>query len=508
VHVLGGWGVQQFDPLLGIPGRHDATTLIGDDGEREWHVINHAVTNDVEWGGAVALVGFREPVIGDFGQTAPSNDADMTDPSVVGDRDLKSSMVAGGAGARLIEELGLSSRESLADAVRHLNVDSRRVTRLVKAPSGEMPDAFLKVMHLGERSFDQGGRPTAGVLVDELRIQPLGGASALVPPVARYRLEDDLSLEEDGSAVLSVDNLLYPHARIRDEQLGAEKLEVLSELSQTGGLLLVEEEIIGYAGLDPVDSGAVFLTGRGLFGTRRVKHAEGAPVTALNFWPSSPLVEPMSEGDARVPVADPSVFPKGGGLLWIDEELLAYDGVTEEGLIMPTRLGRGQIGLLRGRFGTSAEPHAIGSIVRWMPARVHDRAMWGEDAPEAEALHLPLHAPGAFFTDVVVEARLPDERVALDGLVAIDGLATRHDDPERSPDLFRLSEGLSVSGQMRLPLGRQGDTFDLWLMPLWLPGAFDTRNFSSSAWKLGPLVDTVLVKHIQPTRVLEHEEWR
>ncbi|MDG2148209.1 MAG: hypothetical protein P8N09_01665 [Planctomycetota bacterium] len=508
VHVLGGWGVQQFDPLLGIPGRHDATTLIGDDGEREWHVINHAVTNDVEWGGSVALVGFRDPVVGDFGQTAPPQGQDLEDPSVVSDRDLKSSMMPGGVGARLLDESGLSSQESLADEVRHLNIDSRRVTRLVKAPSGEMPDAFLEVMHLGERSFDQGGQPTAGVIVDELRIQPLGGASALVPPVARYRLEEDLTLEEESSAVLSVDNLLYPHAQIRDQRLGAEKLEVLSELSQAGGLLLVEEEIVGYAGLDPVDSGAVFLTGRGLFGTRRAKHTEGAPVTALEFWPTSPLVEPMGESDARVPVADPSAFPEGGGLLWIDEELIAYDSVTEEGLVMPARMGRGQVGLLRGRFGTSAESHAIGAVVRWMPARVHDRAMWGEEAPEAEALHLPVHAAGAFFTYVVVEAQLPDERVALDGLVAIDGLATRHDDPERSPDLFRLSDGNSVSGQMRLPVGRQGDTLDLWLMPLWLPGAFDNRDFASSAWKLGPWVDTVLVKHIQPSRVLEYEEWR
>ncbi len=494
VHVFGAWGVEQFEPLLGIPGRHDGVTLMGDDEEKEWHTVNHAVTNDVEWGAGAALVAFREAVVGDFGRTPQTTDSGEADASVVDDRDLERSLKAEGAGARLVAEMSLSSRAAVRSAIRHLNVDSRRLTRIVKAPSGELPDALIEQLHFGEHApAGLAGRALAqGVRLDELRVWAQSAASELVPPIARYRLADDLDYEQDAVAALSVQSLLYPHTRIRDDRLGEDKLEVLSELPSTGGLLLVDEEIIGYAGLDPVQTGAVFLTARGLYGTRRAKHVAGVAVTPLDFWPVAPLTERADADSPWLSVAEPSVFPEAGGLVWVDDELLEYERVTAEGLAVD-----------RGRFGTTPSTHAAGSLVRWMPARVSDRSL-----DEVQALELPVHAPGAFFTDLAVRAQIPNELVALDGRVVIDGHASRLDEPTQSPDLFELPAAEPGLDLRQVALGRQGDLLQLWLSARWLPGAFDGRDFASNAWKLGPRLDEVVVKHIQPTQVYEHEQWR
>ena len=63
----------------------------------------------------------------------------------------------------------------------------------------------------------------------------------------------------------------------------------MGELPPTGGLLLLGEEIVAYAGYDHLDTGAVFLAGRGLYGTRRAAHPRHTPVVPLTFWPAAPL---------------------------------------------------------------------------------------------------------------------------------------------------------------------------------------------------------------------------
>ena len=37
-------------------------------------------------------------------------------------------------------------------------------------------------------------------------------------------------------------------------------------------------------------------------------------------------------------------------------------------------------------------------------------------------------------------------------------------------------------------------------------GAFDPRDFAAGGWKLAPEVESVVVGHVQPTVVYEHEE--
>jgi hypothetical protein len=496
VHVLGHPSlVPAFEVQGGRPGRHDSVTLVDPDAQRkEWHRVNHATVNDKDYGG-YCLVGLRDPVSEEFLRSDFYNEGDLR--NLQGDEVLDDYFEDDSSARRLVE---------------NLNVDSRLVTRMLCSPSGELPTGPLTEIRLGS---DYAGRPSAGqAVVDELRFFRPATPGKLLPNTARFTLAEDFELDEESQLTLDVDTLQLSMARQKNPVLGADALEILSTLPQAGGLLLVGEEIVGYAGLDPTDSGNVFLTGRGLYGTARAFHRRREPVVPLLAWPVSPLAVSIDGEAATLPLADASGFPEEGGLVWVDEELIGYTGRDADGLHMPTRAGSNRFdpqGLLRGRFGTAPLVHETGAMVRWMPERHRDRALLGHDVPEAEALRLPVRAPGAFFTDLVVDVFLPMPGVALEVRAVLDGLASPHSEPADSPHLLggrAVTGGAEASTRLSLPVLRQGDALVVWLHAAWEAGAFDALDHSNNAWKLAPEVDSVHVGALQPVRVLEHEEWR
>jgi hypothetical protein len=275
---------------------------------------------------------------------------------------------------------------------------------------------------------------------------------------------------------------------------------------------------VGYAGLDPATTGAVFLTGRGLYGTPRGYHDRGEPVTPLLFWPVSPLAQRMDADDAQLPVADASGFPQGGGLVWVEDELIEYTSVEDGMLVMPSRPGSSSFapeGVLRGRFGTEPVAHDAGALVRWMPARYHDRALLGQgagdDLPVSESLTLGIDAPGAFFTDLVAVTELPDASVGLEARVVADGRVSPHADPARHAEDDALTAGTLFGGgegRLVIPLGLAADRLDVHLFAVWKDGAFDPLTYRAQGWKQAPAVGSVVLGHIQPNVTLVHEEWQ
>lgn len=506
VHAVGGfWQANGMQPALGQPGRHDVVTLVSPAGDREQHVINHAMTGDPgkgDWNNSFSLVAFRAAVRDPFGYTPESLEANW----VVADRQVGRVAADSPQALRVMEEHQFSRPDALEDWARRFNPDSRMVTRLIKGPSGELPSAELATFHFGQ-TFDE--RPSAGAArIDELRLHTSGVPGALLPPNTRYVLDGELEFDEDQALVLDTQALYTSHTLLRNADLGKDLLEVLSELPGAGGLLLIDEEIVSYTGLDPLESGAVFLSGRGLFGTRRARHEWRTPVIPLMVWPASPLTERIREDDAVIPVAEPQLFPPEGGLVWVDEELLAYTGISEDGLTMPVRGGFSEEGVLRGRFGTAPAQHGIGALVRWQPRRVLDQSLLGVDVPEARLGRLGVHAPGAFFTDVSVRGQVPDRLLELDARVILDDRAPVHADPDATPFLWRLPDDEVSPGLRSLRLGETGDRLELVLGVRYLPGAFDPVHAASNAWKLSPSLDAIVIRHHQPSLVLEHSEWR
>ncbi len=489
VHVFAGWQIDAFRAQTGLPGRHDALTLVDPEGDREWHRVNWATTNDDLWGPGFALLGLRGPVVGEYF----ASPQDEEDSYALEDLDLDRYFEGDSSARRIVESF---------------NIDTRKLVRAVCSPSGELPSGALPAFRLGA---DFNERPSPGaVLVDELRFHAPAVPGPLLPDTSRYVLAEDLEYEEQRQLVLYVDLLAGVHNVQRNAVLGKDALEILGELPQAGGLLRIGEEIVGYAGIDPVDSGAVFLTARGLYGSRRAFHRRGEAVTPLLAWPAAPLAGRVDDRSPVLPLADAGGFPPRG-LVLVGEELVGYDDASGGALSMPARRGSTLLqrdGLLRGRFGTRPTEHEAGTIVRWMPERHRDAALLGDDVPESQSGRLLVRAPGALLTDAVVEAFLPDPAVGLALRFVFDGEVSPHADPgatARRP-LAAGDAGGEPLQRIVVPLRRAADELELALFAVWRAGAFDPRTYAASGWKLAPVVDAVTIGHVQPTLVLEHEE--
>ncbi|MFT7463240.1 MAG: hypothetical protein ACI9EF_001584, partial [Pseudohongiellaceae bacterium] len=500
---FGEWGMSSGGAVNGLPGRHDFVTLVDGEGAREWNTINHGAVGDIDYPNG-ALVAFRQGIVEDF---INSDESEASSYQALELLDIERSLEEGESGARLMDELELSDRGALEQVVERFTVESRRITRLLKAPSGELPSLAPGELHFGE-TFDR--QPSQGqAIIDELRFSVAEAPGPLVLSTARYVLDQELEFEEDGVLLLDLDELHFVHGRRRSGLFGPERLETMGELPPSGGLLLVGEEIVAYAGYDHLDSGALFLAARGLYGTERAVHSPGSPVVPLAFWPSAPLSQAMSDSDFLIPLADSAVFPSAGGLLRIDDELLAYDRVEPDGLSMPTTPGRRPAGLARGRFGTVPAEHPAGSLVRWQPTRYVDGSFLADaSVPEAQFGRLTVDAPGAFFTDVTMRVEPLDPAVELIGFTVLDRESAPLDAVESSGRRALVSPGERLPNQYFAMPMHHGDRLELLLGVRWNPGAFDPFNGASHGWKLAPVVNDVVVRHVQPTLVLEHEEWR
>ncbi len=491
VHVVGGFGVDFFDPAMsGAPGRHDAVTLVSDEGEKEWHRVNHGGDDALDWGG-YWLFALRDPVLGEFVRT----DVEDADNYRAADLDL--------------DDL-LPPDSPYRDTIAQLQRESRLYTRVLKAPSGELPSVTPPAFLLGA---DYAGRPSrGGAIVDELRFHVAETPGPLLPKTGRYVLSEEI---EHGRLILDLERLLLPDGLLDDPLLEPDALAAVRALPQGGGLLLLGEEIVSYAGMDAETTGTVYLAGRGLYGTREQVHQPGEPVTPLLFWPAVPLSEDITATSAVLPLVERGTFPDAPGLLWVDDELIGYTGHDPQlvGLSMPGDRGATRItsrGLLRGRHGTAAASHEAGALVRWMPERHRDQALLGAGGPASHVAGLGVSAPGAFFTDLALDLLLPDPGVGLAARVVLDQGVSPHADPDDHVDLLELVSAPDAVGQQRLlgSVGRQADRLDLYLYARWLPGAFDPLEFTAQGWKLAPEVRRVVIAHDQPTLVLEHEEWR
>src|SRR5262249_46547732 len=159
----------------GLPGRNDAITLVNTDQQKEWHRVNWATTNDSEWGG-YALVGLRDAVVGEFART---------------DEGDRKNYALADLGLDKAFDKDSSSRRELG----RLNAASRLLTRMLCAPSGELPTGPIPEFHLGA---DFPARPSAGkAIVDELRFHAPGTPSPWLPDTGRFVLAEECKLDED-----------------------------------------------------------------------------------------------------------------------------------------------------------------------------------------------------------------------------------------------------------------------------------------------------------------------
>lgn len=470
------------------PGRHDALTLVSSDPDTEpepaqinyCNCYGSAAYNDEELN-AVALIGLRSGVAGDY----PRVDYDMSE--------VRKNVADGTATG--------------ADLALAYGIESRDLTRVVKFPSGELPNKIPDVFVLGGSIL---GLPSPGRgCMDEVRFKSFETPTKSeheLPRIARFVLGQELEEDEKGDLRLLHNALRYNRHIIHNPLL--EPFEILKSLPQDAGLLQIGDEIIAYTDVD-WEEGIILIApeGRGVFGTEPGHHGIWEPVHLLNFPTLSILENALSDDDPIVHIRDPEGFPFGGVVL-IEQELIGYTRIDDGLLTMPEEVGSGywSRGLLRGRYGTEPGRHPSGALVFGLPIRYPDLYTPGADIPEQAYFPLSLAAPGAYFGRITWKEESPGPAASLKVQAKLGGRGTWTQSPEDSRDIYFFEQKVGP-GKVNA-MNRQGDRLDLRVFTQYAPGAFDPVDFASNGWKYAPVLRRMGVEYIQPTRVLRHEEWR
>lgn len=387
--------------------------------------------------------------------------------------------------------------------------DVRQYSRIVKFPSGELPQEVNRVF-VGS-SID-GAAPQVDGQVDEVEFlsATAPGAMLTTPSLANYQLLYDLP-EAATTLTLAPQTLSVPHGQI------GYSTQMLPTLPADAGLLRIDDEILGYIQYDAV-SGAVTLApnGRGMLGTEASAHGLGSPVQFLDHLRTSELTAGLSPYSLTIPVDDPGKFPSEGTLR-IENELLHFTYKAGGALLMPGRkmeetdknYSDREEGLFRGRYGTPAAAHAAGTLAVHYPFRYWDRAPARSDVAELSFFGAHLDAPGGYFQTLFWEEdpSLRDPFVHLEALARVDDWARWDEEPGVAPGLFLFDRPVQ-DGQQLNRIDRGGNRLELRFFTRYLPGAFDAINHQSHSWKRAPHLRRVAIEYQAPSQLLWRSESR
>jgi len=491
---LGHWS-RDWDN--GWPGRNDAIFLVDEATDdpgtpatihRVWRPRTHL---EFDWhvDAFTGLVELLDPA------GAPVfEDLELLDPPYV--------QVALTATARLQVPATLSATDwHTADG----EPDTRRLSRIVKHPSGERPREVEQVVVGG----DLRGANVPAVTVDELLFQTaeLAAGSAVGPGVQGAPLVLT-------SGVFSASTDL----RVRTDRLRTSRgkqdvgQNVLDDLPEDGGLMRLGRELLCVDSRDP-SAGTMTIAegGRGLLGTVAANHEVGTTAQVLESFVVSTLAARIGAGDDALPLVDTDGFPDQG-LVLVEDELIHYTRIRGDALEMPRASsepgamdGRGD-GILRGRFGTVPADHPDGVPVILFPFRYWDRQADRADGPELAYLGLALDQPGAFVRSVFWEAE-ETAGTQLEVLQRAGSAAVTTPPWDAEPDGRRLWSWERARPRPEgNPVDVQGDLFEWRVFVRYLPGAFDARTGLSHAWKRTPRLTLFGVDYLAPNRVLGRAE--
>ena len=385
--------------------------------------------------------------------------------------------------------------------------DSRRNSRLISFPSGEMPRVVTETT-VGSNTD---GSLVPSAVIDEVVFGDTMGVDA--SPV--YELADTRA----AAAMLGEDltPAAAPTIRIHQKRFRTSLdafetgADVLDSWPTDAGLIRIGREILCYSNVDP-GSGTMTIAqgGRGLLGTQDQYHERNAPVYLLEHFDVSVLAAGIGAEDAAIPIQDASDFPDEGTLL-IDQELIHYTRKRGQVLEMP-RLSEepgakdnGGGGMFRGRFGTPEAGHTFGTPVISFPFRYWDR--WEEEAegPELSYFGFSRDELSAVWKEMFMlndETSFGGSRLGV--LVRTDPNIPWDSNPDETPGLTEL-----FPADLRenwAPIGAQSDRIEWRVFVDYTSGAFDATTGQSHGWKQTPRLNALGVRFIAPNVKLRSVE--
>jgi len=367
--------------------------------------------------------------------------------------------------------------------------DTRGLARIAKFPTGERPRIVANAMVGGHFRAGSGGVPE--VVVDELLFSDtdFGIGLGLADPEDSQGAQL-IMLEATGEQDLRL-RVRPGSVRLPLQDIGANGVQVLSQLPSDAGLLYVGTEILAYDSYD-ASSGEITLApnGRGLLGTAPQPHGIGEPVTFLSHFTVTTLSASISGDDSSIPLENTNGFPTEGTIL-IGDELIHYTRQRNGGVEMPSRSsepgamdGRGS-GIFRGRYGTTPAAHGFGEPVILFPIRYWDRWADRADAPEMSYFEFELNQPAAYWTGMFFD----DESSAMPGaemyvLQRTDPNVPWDADPESTDGLDLIRVGTQEGRDV--PIGVQSDLIQWRVFVNYPAGAFDPITGASHSWRTTP----------------------
>lgn len=386
-----------------------------------------------------------------------------------------------------------------------LVTDPRFLGRIVKFPSGELPRAVSgAAIGTGAAGLLDFGVPSA--TVDEV---VFGGATAFQglagTAPASHTAGAPMIMTGPLSELGTTFTVQANAVRAANGTVG-QVAPILGQLPQSGGLLRIGEEILGYTSVSSGDGRfTVSVNGRGLLGTRPQPHSVSESVFWMEDWQVSTLAGDVGPSDGQLPLVSTDNLPFEGTVL-IDGELIHYTRIFGGALAMPRTSedageqdGQG-FGAFRGRYGTAPASHAAGTSVIVFPARYWDRYAPRFDGPELGYFGFQVEQPGAFWLGSTWDA----QETALGGAEVIVmqrvGDVPWDADPETTPGLTLMEDG-TKEGEM-VPIGGQADRVEWRVFARYGVGAFDPEFGLSHGWKETPRLIHLGVGYQAPSRVL------
>jgi hypothetical protein len=402
-------------------------------------------------------------------------------------------------------------------------VETREVTRLLKFPSGELPMELSSDVSFGSR-FDGSGFSSA--IIDELFF--------------RRSVDDEIYSIGDGNVYENQDaDTTYPSVDESSTEIFIHMLPTssntdglpISGLPEDGGALRIMDEIIFYESLDTA-TGELTGVRRGQLKTEESVHSFGEPVEPIEGFHVALLDGTLTRTGHEVRLNKVANFPRDGGYVIIDDEIIGYTRIDGNTLVMPVEAEGDESsltgdldvggGIFRGRFGTVATEHEPNSIVLFFPARYEDRYRERSADADTSGVTLRKRVDGAIWKRVSWDER-PVTNMDVKLLVRFDGTPDWDSD-----NIFSVSEGYVVSGDAesfdRDPksflymvdnphdanrLNIQADFVEVRFLFQYREGAYNIMDDAPmDSWKDTPWIKALRLEYVAPDTVHYTEELR
>jgi hypothetical protein len=301
------------------------------------------------------------------------------------------------------------------------------------------------------------------------------------------------------------------------------------DVRESGGLLRVDDELIGFSEFDTSTQTFSGLE-RGAFGTEAKPHSFESPVSPVYGIGVSRLTDSIQDSSSNIPLANSNGFPIYGGFVRIGTEVLGYTrigansvlempqgrSIRKDGSLDPYADTDASVGLFRGRFGTEAAAHDSGSLVYHLDHRYPDYAREKADHPQMAWYTVSRESRGAIWKRVSWDQRVRALNgirvmVRFEGGPAWDSDKVIHLNTDAMPETDRNKWIYQILDPRKENLlNVQSDRIECRVYFNYEKGAFtwDAAGISSDAWKETPWIKAFRIESIAPAAVITTEDLR